>query len=213
MQLSTSNCNGDISKVQSISKGIVYYAYAGRNAWHSTWVQRYYPGCMHTSIETARQYCEKKRQRGTILYIKELPCLVIKSTTKALFITEINHDCPLDRYSNEAVTTTPPADHALIDNHLDNYLKRGAPLEGVHLSFKPLSRFWQITPDTRDAIIQVECDNPSISVMKCNRDNFYLHKSFSQGSDYYLGWNQKDSNIKRKGVMDILRKHKEDPTL
>ena len=51
----------DLTKTQitGIHSCALYFVTTGRNAWHSTWVQQYTNGCMHSSIASAKQYTEK----------------------------------------------------------------------------------------------------------------------------------------------------------
>src|SRR5690606_42111191 len=87
------------SPVQGISRGLVYYVHTGRNDWHSTSVTQYYPGCMHSTLESAKNYAEKRRTRGTVFYIRQLPCLIFRSRKQTISVTEINNRNPLSGYS------------------------------------------------------------------------------------------------------------------
>ena len=65
----------EANKVNNVYPVKIYYVTTGRNAWRSTWIERYYKGCMRYSLESAKSYCEGHRQRGTVFYIRELPSL------------------------------------------------------------------------------------------------------------------------------------------
>ena len=82
----------DSSPLKGISRGLLYYVHTGRNAWHSNWVTQYANGCMHTTLESAKEYAEKRRTRGTVFYIKQLPCLVFRSKDTCVLVTEIMRD-------------------------------------------------------------------------------------------------------------------------
>jgi hypothetical protein len=59
----------------------------GRNAWHSTWVDRYYPGMFSLSLNTAKWRVECNRTQGSKWTIQMLPsCLVLGEKTAALLI-------------------------------------------------------------------------------------------------------------------------------
>lgn len=63
------------AKVESISPVRLYYVYAGRNAWHSTWVTTYSEGCMHVSFKSAADFVEKNESRDQCLISERCPVL------------------------------------------------------------------------------------------------------------------------------------------
>jgi len=193
------------SPVQGISRGLVYYVHTGRNAWHSTWVTQYYPGCMHSTLESAKNYAEKRRTRGTVFYIRQLPCLIFRSRKQTILVTEINNRNPLSGYSVNATTEEVAYGYKKIEGALNNYLKVGSPLNGVAMSFLPNSRFWNVRPSPRDSIIILGSTDPSIPIEKVSSDNLHAYKSFSHGGNYYLGWSSIESEIKRLAVLQLYR--------
>jgi hypothetical protein len=76
--------------VEVVSVVMLYFVSTGRNAWWSTWTSRYSPGCMHTTLDSAKAHCEKLRKSGTVFYIDELPSLALLSSSNALLVSEIN---------------------------------------------------------------------------------------------------------------------------
>lgn len=191
--------------VTGVSKGVIYYVFSGRNAWHSTWITRYSAGCMHTTLESAKKYAEKRRVRGTVFYIKQLPCLIIRSNNKCVLITEINNDNPLCQYSPNATTSHVAYGLQKIENALDNYMKIGTPLNGLVLSFRPDSRFWNARPSTEDSVIILSSENSVLPVEKSNTDHLLAYKSYSHGGNYYLGWSKSDSVIKRCAILKLYK--------
>ncbi len=89
-------------KVKSVNPTVIHYIVSGRNAWHSTWIRRYSEGCMHTSVESAINYCEKWRNNGDVFCIYTIPALLINSDGENNFlITEVNSENPLQGYSSK----------------------------------------------------------------------------------------------------------------
>ena len=209
MQLElVSKKNFELNTVRSISRGLIYYVHTGRNAWHSTWVTHYFPGCMHTTLQSAKEYAEKFRERGTVLYIKQLPCLIFRSNGVAIIITEINNRNPLSGYSADATTDEVAIGSKKIKEALNNYLKVGAPLEGVTLSFLPSSRFWSHRPSPKNSVIVLATNDEAVSIEKVKSDDLLSFKSFSNGGNYYLGWSSIKPHIKRSAVLALFRQAK-----
>lgn len=198
----------DNSPVKGISWGLLYYVHTGRNAWHSTWVTQYTNGCMHTTLQSAKDYAEKRRVRGTVFYIKQLPCLIFRSHNACLLVTEINNRNPLAGYSPDATIDEISHSYSKIEGALDNYLRIGAPLNGVAMSFLPSSTFWSVRPGPRDSVIIMFSENLELPVERANSDKLKAFKSFSCGGNYYLGWSTIESEIKRLAVLQLHRKAK-----
>lgn len=68
-----------------------YFVFYGRNAWHSTWIQRYLSnGAICMSIDYAKTVAEKWRRQGSVLQVDELPALLIQTSNRSFLVTEIN---------------------------------------------------------------------------------------------------------------------------
>ncbi len=196
------------SPVKGISRGLIYYVHTGRNAWHSTWVTQYANGCMHTTMDSAKEYAERLRTSGTVFYIKQLPCLIFRCKKKAVIVTEINNTNPLCGYSIFATTDEVPFGSKKIEGALDNYLMIDAPINGVAMSFLSGSRFWNLRPSSRNSVITLSSSNPYIPIEKVKSDTLLAYKSFSNGGNYYLGWSTIESTIKRTAILQLYRKAK-----
>jgi|TARA_B100000929_G_C15501457_1_gene417556 hypothetical protein len=160
---------------------------------------------MHSTLESAKNYAEKRRTRGTVFYIRQLPCLIFRSRKQTILVTEINNRNPLSGYSVNATTEEVAYGYKKIEGALNNYLKVGSPLNGVAMSFLPNSRFWNVRPSPRDSIIILGSTDPSIPIEKVSSDNLHAYKSFSHGGNYYLGWSSIESEIKRLAVLQLYR--------
>ena len=169
-----------LDPVSEISIGILYYVHSGRNAWHSTWIKRYLPGCMHTTIYSAKDYAEGKRARGTVFYIKQIPCIYFKTQNETLIITEINNDNPLSGYSPDATTDLAPQGAAIVAGARNNYLKLGVPLQYAGLSFEHNSRFWRTMPPLDNSVITLSA-GPRLRIEKMTRADTTAFKSYALG--------------------------------
>ncbi|MCY0854057.1 hypothetical protein [Cupriavidus sp. D39] len=162
----------------------LYYVYTGRNAWHSTWINRYNNGCMHASRHEAELYAETLRKEGTVLYIQELPALVVRSKAGCLIATQINNDSPLREYKPYFKMDGGTAENPEWGIH---WLRKGADLSRIAASLRPTSAWWRFNPPTQDSVIVLASENPF-----CHFDRILtqptLFRGFTTGSDYRLGW-------------------------
>lgn len=191
--------------ISNIAQGVIYYVTTGRNAWHSTWVSRYKKDCMHTTIESAKSYAENNRSSGTVFYIKKLPCLVFRAKNRTLLVTEINNKNPLSGYSSDATSNMPNAKTNKIKGALDNYIKIGAPLVGAGLSFLHNSRFWRVKPNPKDAVMLLSNPKPNFSVEQDQDNDLSAYSSYSNGSNYYLGWKQIKTETSSSAITNIIK--------
>ena len=182
-----------------------FYVHTGRNAWHSTWIARYSPGCMHTTLKSAKSYAETKRVQGTTFNISELPALMISSSIGSVVVTQINSSNPLDGYSRSAVRATHHR-HTLMEGHLNDYLCIGAPIYGAILSFEGDSRFWKHPPPHSNSLIITETPETDPETVEIKTD-ILKYKSFSQGGQYTMGWKTHKSDVSPSGIAGLrLRK-------
>ena len=193
--------------VSEITTGVIWYVYTGRNAWHRTWGTYYGKGCMHTTLDSAKAYAERRRTKGSSFYIDLLPCMVFRSKESLLVITEISASNPLSGYSCNATTKDVPYGGEKIEGALDNYLHIGAPIEGIALSFLPDSRFWNVRP--ANPVIFLTHQTPSTEIEKIRLDTLSTLKSASFGGGYYLTWTKRSkAEIKNSAVLELFRKAK-----
>ena len=188
--------NISAAKVASFRPCVIYYITTGRNAWHSTWIQRYSKGCMHTTIQSAKRHAEKLRTQGTVFTITEYPALQIITASGHIIITQINTKRPLADYSPDAVRAQPPQGAELIDGARDNYLIEGAIASSVVLSFDCSSRFWRKPPPRKNSLIVTASSDAALKVMILTQRKLQAWSSYSNGSGYLLGWRERENNIK-----------------
>lgn len=190
------------ANVTGLKKITAFYVHTGRNAWHSTWIARYYPGCMHTSLNSAKSYAETKRVQGTTFKISELPALIISSNIGSVVVTQINSKTPLAGYSRTAVRLTHHS-QKLMNGHLNDYLCIGAPIYGAILSFESDSRFWKTPPPSYNSLIITETPEIAPETVEIKSENLN-YKSFSHGSQYMMGWRPYESDISSDGISRLF---------
>lgn len=62
----------------------------GRNAWHSTWVNQYFPGALSGRVATVKARAEEQRTPGSVFYIDRVPALVLQCDQLTLIGVEVN---------------------------------------------------------------------------------------------------------------------------
>jgi hypothetical protein len=175
------------SKVKAVDACILYYLYQGRNAWHSTWVTQYSYGCMHTTLESAKESAERLRTQGSVFYIRQLPALAFRSAQGALIVTQINTTQPLRDYSAVALRPLPHGVERLKGGR-ENYVSKGAPISGAALSFSRSSRFWKKAPPHRNSVIVDASLDRSVALEQLTKSKLRTFKSSSNGGAYFLSW-------------------------
>ncbi len=109
------------SEVTSIGCCKLFFLVAGRNAWHSTWINRYTPGSLQTSFLGATSEAEKRRVQGTTFVIKEIPALKLSSKAGHLLVRQLQAlgyqvlQAPDGRQGLETLLATPGIDLLLTD--------------------------------------------------------------------------------------------------
>ena len=73
-----------------IYKSTVFYLGYNRNAWHSTWISRYYPNSVSGSMEDLKATAETRRVPGSVFKIQALPLLLMRFRRKAICLCPIN---------------------------------------------------------------------------------------------------------------------------
>lgn len=166
--------------VRAIKTIKLFYVSTGRNAWWSTWITRYSPGCMHTTLDSAKKFCESRRVQGTIFYIDELPSLAFIAPERALIISEINTDVFLGRLDVErlkSITTVFPVSTIT--------------LQQMTYIFRPKSPLWPSSYLHEDSAILSFCSAPDTMAEISRTDELSSFASSSVGTSYYLTWSQR----------------------
>ena len=69
-----------------------HYLGFGRNAWHSTWVDSYYPRSVSLDVSEIKRQVEGQRWggQGNVYWIKSIPLLIIRYSDRAIALAAIN---------------------------------------------------------------------------------------------------------------------------
>lgn len=155
--------------IEVVSAVLVFYVLRGRNAWHSTWVEHYFADCMHTSLLSAKRNAESRRGPGNVFRIFEKPALRIDLPHRSHVITEINCADPLAEFrkvSDGRRGLEPGRSFSGFVDTLLPHLRQGRGRRIVTLCV------------SRNRRLELLDDQPILEVQT----------SFSQGSQYQLGW-------------------------
>jgi len=161
----------------------VYFLIYGRNAWNTTWIQKYSTGCMHSSLSAAKLAAEKKRVQGSVFSIEELPAIQFINPERSIIITEINNPSTLNLYRE--ITEAK-------DLNLMEIFNRFSPkrLNSV------IRLIWHKSKISVVNKKYVTMDNDFDSLEKISGNTaFSKYKSYSHGKAYLLGWNKASNNI------------------
>lgn len=74
--------------------GRLFYLSEGRNAWHSTWTNTYYPNRLSPDLEYCKAGAESMRTQGSVFRIDCVPTLILKGVDGYLGICPINEMGP-----------------------------------------------------------------------------------------------------------------------
>jgi hypothetical protein len=208
MELKTYNPNTsprlDNQLVHRRKLGKLYYLHDGRNAWYSVWVQRYLDGCMHATLKSAKDNAEALRVQGSVLYIHEMPALLLESKDLVLAITQINCSDVLAGYSAIAVSDQLSPGYVRVENSRNNYLQRGSSLEGAYLSFEHDSRFWKVAPPFKNSVIRV-FERTRIDTFEPLTTRLLGYQSHSSGRNWRLGWNECKNEVRSTSLRKLLK--------
>jgi hypothetical protein len=143
---------GNSDRLIGIEAVNIWYCSYGRNAWNSTWIKRYVPGCMQITEEGAEQRAEYTRNNGNVHYLVEKPALRFVGRHHSLIVTQINTDTPLREYSARPVRG---AGLSRQRGERDSYFVFGATLGDVAKTFAPNSQFWKVAQPERNSVVRL----------------------------------------------------------
>jgi hypothetical protein len=204
-QLPTSDLGVLREPVKEIRAVKLYYWHRGRNAWQGWTAHYYHDGCLHTAIESAQNFAEKKRTQGSVFYIKELPAILLVSDQLSIAVTQINSNMPLCDY-----TYTPNAEKATQSWRKDfraemAVLNIDTSIGSVVKSFEPLSSFWFKAPKIANSVITVCVSKNTDCFETLSDDELLQWKSITFSKKYLLGWSvPKLSGVNSKPVKNLM---------
>ena len=132
-----------IPTLQSATPIVLYFVSYGRNAWHSTWVQKYQRNTLKGSYLEAAHFIGSKMRQGTAFKMTITPGWHLQFSPNAFLVCEINTSRPFSRLL-EAAFTVP-----------------GISEEQALLLLKPTSSLWKGPAPAQDSIIVQQTKLPA----------------------------------------------------
>lgn len=129
----------EISKPE-VRSAVVLFLSKGRNAWHSTWVRRYWHGSFFRDGRAINIAVSKRRTRGTVFYLSVIPAFLFNFGLRKFLVTEINSTEPF-RYID-----LEEARYGSVNHNLSAFLD----------AMEPSSPLWKPQQSKRDSIIVQE---------------------------------------------------------
>ena len=207
------------SMVARVSARKIYYLQDGRNAWHSTWVERRYNNSFRLTLNETKSFAEQNRTCGSVFHIVEVPCLTFETKYGYFLTTQLQIEVPYknfrppnnrhDLVSKIHKLRAPLMNDARLNNYIkcqieryspDGNLKSSRTLE-KHLTIFKGKEFW--TPRNKSTPIMLlvsPMDAGGIEEIK-KEARMKTWRSSSLGSSYYLQWHQTESFYKSFGTV------------
>ena len=183
--------------VRDVKAVKLYYVTTGRNAWWSTWITRYSPGCMHSTMDSAKAFCEARRVQGTVFYIDELPSIAFIAENRALIVSEINTESFLKRLDAKRLTSITTV-----------FPVSTMTLRQMTYVFRPESPLWPTDYPRQDSAILSFCSASGTLAELSAKEELSSYASSSSGPGYYLGWSTRPFSKDRAvlhGIASSLR--------
>jgi len=166
------------SKLKTLKLVTLYLLSTGRNAWHSTWSEKYRPDtALFSSFEGAKAAAENARNRGTTFEIEQFPGLAFFSSEGVVALVEFQSKPPFKKLKFE---------------NLKDHLRIGTPIRNSIAPFiEATSEFWETPFPSDNSFVGVKSD--ILEEFEEIFEDSYLKKwgSVSAGSNYYLVWHEK----------------------
>ena len=115
----------------------------GRNAWHSTWIQRYRAGTLCENRAASKQFVNRNRTQGSTYYETVMPGWHLQFDRRAYLVCEINTRRPFERLLSA------------------DFLIPGVTEEEAMALLEPGSSIWRGHRPNRDSIIVQQTKHPS----------------------------------------------------
>jgi len=78
------------SPIKELRETQAYYLGYGRNAWHNTWINKYYPESVSFDSGKLKKRAEGKRKQGSVFKVQAVPLLVIRLKSHSYGLACIN---------------------------------------------------------------------------------------------------------------------------
>ena len=167
------------SELRDLQLVTIYLLSTGRNAWHSTWSEKYQRDtALFSTFDKAKAAAEKSRNRGTTFEIGQYPGLAFFTTTGVIVLTEFHSKEPFARLKFEQI---------------DDRLKVGTTISlAIEPFVKASDKFWTHPFPSESSFISAR--STLAESFEPLQPSNYLKKwgSRAMGSSYYLGWHEKN---------------------
>jgi hypothetical protein len=157
-QIEPSEFHGILQKPRRFSLTQVYYLGYERNAWHSTWINRYQSDRISFNQSCLKHLAEGKRTRGSVFKIAPLPMLVFTAGK--------------DRYGMSPINERSPYEYDVLIKRIETCQKE--------------DRFAQLPKSDENWLLLFKFSK-GFSVPPFKKQLESLN-SFPQGAGYNLGW-------------------------
>jgi hypothetical protein len=166
------------SKLLNLQGVTLYLLSTGRNAWHSTWSERYRrDAALFSTFNSAKAAAEKSRNRGTTFEIEQYPGLAFFSAAGVVALVEFHSKQSFSKLKLEEI---------------GDRLKIGAPIRDAIAPFtEATSEFWNAPFPSESSFVEVKSDLAEEFEPLSNPSYLKKWGSVASGSNYYLGWNEK----------------------
>lgn len=207
--------SASLGTVSTAHPGVIYYVGDGRNAWHGTWVRRYYSSSFHTKFEDARLFAESQRVQGSVFRITELPVVCYGVEDGWMLVSELNEERPLTHFRppltiQRARVRAKRCSWWFQHNTLTQQLKDTLPLDSPRAGWTAAEtsrRFhekdicWS-TPENRRTVVKLFYQGAEPAVLS-RRQELKIWTSSSIGGQYRLQWQTK-KGLSGTAVMRVL---------
>jgi hypothetical protein len=166
------------SKLKNMKGVTLYLLSTGRNAWHSTWSERYRSdAALFATFDQAKAVAEKSRNKGTTFEIEQCPGLAFYSIVGVVALVEFHSEQSFGKLKLDTIS---------------NRLEVGTMIRDAIDPFKAATgEYWDTPFPSENSFIAVKSD--LAEEFEPLPVPHYLRKwgSVALGSNYYLGWNEK----------------------
>jgi hypothetical protein len=166
------------SKLLNLQGVILYLLSTGRNAWHSTWSERYRrDAALFSNLDSAKAAAEISRNRGTTFEIEQYPGLAFFSAAGIVALVEFHSKQSFSKLKIEDI---------------GERLKVGTPLRDAIAPFnEATNEFWNTPFPSESSFVDVKSELAEEFEPLINHPYLKKWGSVASGSNYYLGWNEK----------------------
>ncbi len=168
---------------------LLYVVTRGRNAWHSTWVRNYKgPRALLGDFERARRHAEFQRVQGSVFYISQVPGIALHSEHGSVTLVEFHSDNPYGKWDRT------------VGGRL---LQIGTPMATTLRALGRSGPWLKPIPSQHSFISGFSGDLTLTRLPKSKPLERWT--SYSNGTNYRLGWKSDRARYTRRGVRAVER--------